>query len=423
PIKIHISAANLKGGEADAIAGAGVYYIEDDPRNRSLRAPETLDQTTRSAELLGALVGVRQSPLNRELHIISNRDTMFKNIRDIPKWEDRGWFDTRDREPLKALLSTLRARTALTVFSQANGEEEKAGVLAAHTLAIAGTQKQTPDLIEMTAHPETELRGAKLAGMTQAIAYRTIKSLRAKVSRKATNENIGAVQLAVKLNSKRTPTAAAIWRSIKHKDITRQIRTFFWKSMHGALRIGKFWRNIPECEDRETCDKCNETESLEHIVLKCTCPGQDIVWNLAKDTGLAWPDLSLGGILGCGLAEFRDENNKRSPARTRLYTIVITESLHLIWKLRCERVIGRDGEPASEQEIHNRWIHAINERIEIDRRLTDKLKFGKQYYVAPSLVLETWKAVLKDKNKLPDDWLRGPEVLVGIAPKRSLRPP
>ncbi|KAJ7512215.1 hypothetical protein B0H11DRAFT_1699313 [Mycena galericulata] len=97
--------------------------------------------------------------------------------------------------------------------------------------------------------------------------------------------------------------------------------------------------------------------------------------------------------------------------------------LFIIWKLRCERVIGRDSDPVSEQEIHNRWIHAINERIEIDRRLAEKLKFGKQYYVAPSLVLETWKGVLKDKNKLPDDWLRGPEVLVGIAPERSLRPP
>ncbi|KAJ7501543.1 hypothetical protein B0H11DRAFT_1713398, partial [Mycena galericulata] len=51
---------------------------------------------------------------------------------------------------------------------------------------------------------------------------------------------------------------------------------------------------------------------------------------------------------------------------TRLYTIIITESLHIIWKLRCERVIGRKGDPMSEQEIHNRWIHAINEQIEID---------------------------------------------------------
>ncbi|KAJ7458711.1 hypothetical protein B0H11DRAFT_1693074, partial [Mycena galericulata] len=86
----------------------------------------------------------------------------------------------------------------------------------------------------------------------------------------------------------------------------------------------------------------------------------------------------------------------------------------LIWKLRCERVIGHDGVPASEQEIHNRWLHAINERIEIDRNLTNHLKFGKQYSVAPSLVLETWKGVIKDEDKLPDDWLRGPEVLVGI---------
>ncbi|KAJ7502314.1 hypothetical protein B0H11DRAFT_2155249 [Mycena galericulata] len=162
------------------------------------------------------------------------------------------------------------------------------------------------------------------------------------------------------------------------------------------------------------CSNCNVTESLEHILLECACPGQSQIWVLAKEiwskTGLDWPDLSLGGILGCGLVTFRDENNRCSPARARLYKIIVTESLHLIWKLRCEHVIGRGGEHASEQEIHNRWLHVINERIEIDRYLTNKLKFGKQYFLAPSLVLETW-GVLKDEKELPEDWLRGPEVL------------
>ncbi|KAJ7185383.1 hypothetical protein C8R46DRAFT_820360, partial [Mycena filopes] len=48
----------------------------------------------------------------------------------------------------------------------------------------------------------------------------------------------------------------------------------------------------------------------------------------------SWPELSLGTILGCGLASFTDENGRPLPGATRLYHILISESLFLIWKIR-----------------------------------------------------------------------------------------
>ncbi|KAJ7432360.1 hypothetical protein B0H11DRAFT_1760514, partial [Mycena galericulata] len=57
----------------------------------------------------------------------------------------------------------------------------------------------------------------------------------------STDEIIIKVQQAVKLIMSQMPMAATIWRSIRHKDITHQIRTFLWKCLHGALEIGKFW--------------------------------------------------------------------------------------------------------------------------------------------------------------------------------------
>ncbi|KAJ7148899.1 hypothetical protein C8R46DRAFT_916676, partial [Mycena filopes] len=68
-----------------------------------------------------------------------------------------------------------------------------------------------------------------------------------------------------------------------------------------------------------------------------------------------WPALSLGAILGCGLVIFEDEKKKAIPSTARLFRILITESMYLIWKLRCECVIGHDGVPPAENEIHNRW--------------------------------------------------------------------
>ncbi|KAJ7435160.1 hypothetical protein B0H11DRAFT_1756412, partial [Mycena galericulata] len=232
----------------------------------------------------------------------------------------------------------------------------------------------------------------------------------------------------IKLKYSNVPTPATIWKSLRSKDVTRQVRTFLWKSMHGANRIGKYWKNIPECEDRVTCHYCDEEEDLEHILLKCRRPGQDQIWKLAKDLWSKkhpdWPTLSMGIILGCCLAIFEAPETKRPEGSTAgLYRILITESLYLIWKLRCECVIGRDGEPPTENEIYNRWVHTINEHLEIDKNLTNELKFGKQYSLPPSLVLETWKGTLNDEKTLPDNWLNEAEVLVGIAPLGSRRSP
>jgi ribonuclease HI len=131
----------------------------------------------------------------------------------------------------------------------------------------------------------------------------------------------------------------------------------------------------------------------------------------------------MGSILGCGMAIFEDEKKRPHAAKARLYRILITESMYLIWKLRCKCVIGRNGEPPTANEIHNRWVHTINERLEIDNNLTNELKFGKQYILPRKLVLDTWRATLHTEKDLPRDWLNKAEVLVGIASMGSRRPP
>ncbi|KAJ7125857.1 hypothetical protein C8R46DRAFT_927517 [Mycena filopes] len=251
--------------------------------------------------------------------------------------------------------------------------------------------------------------------------------MRKKVSRKTTNKIISTVQDELRSQYVHAPTPATIWKSIRHKDVTRQIRTFLWKSMHGAHRIGKFWENIPECEDRAICGHCGVVETFEHIMLECERPGQKQVWALAKALWAKkhqkWPALSLGAILGCGLANFEDEKKKAIPSTARLYRILITESMYLIWKLRCECVIGHDGVPPAKNHVHNRWVRTMNEHLEIDINLTNEMKFGKQYSLPQALVLETWRGTLKDEGKMPKDWLRQPEVLVGIVSKGSRRSP
>ncbi|KAJ7921989.1 hypothetical protein B0H13DRAFT_1604036 [Mycena leptocephala] len=97
----------------------------------------------------------------------------------------------------------------------------------------------------------------------------------------------------------------------------------------------------------------------------------------------------------------------------RLYRILMSESAYLIWKLRNDRVISRDGEPTTEDEITNKWKFAMNQRLQVDRTLANRPIKGKCPALAPRLVLETWSDTLDEESSLLANWLQEPRVLVG----------
>ncbi|KAJ7915040.1 hypothetical protein B0H13DRAFT_1872408 [Mycena leptocephala] len=363
-ITISFSGNTVNKGSADARSAIALLYGTDDDCNLSGALPVSMEQSTDGAELAAALVATQRTAKDVPLRLESSRDTVLKAMsKTLDKNEDRGWIGTKNRDIAQALNAELRARTAPTILAVARDGrkcEEASGI--ARTAARDPVMQ--PITINCNAPKKTHLAGPKLSALTQALAYKGIKETYKKVSRKATNENVGLVQDSLRAQYSHVPTASTIWKSLRHKDITRQIRTFLWKSMH----------------DRATCGHCQETENPEHILFGCSRPGQAEVWKLAEEFWAkkhpTWPPLSMGSILGCGMAIFEDEKKRHHAAKARLYRILITESMYLIWKLRCECVIGRNGEPPTANEIHNRWVHTINERLEIDRNLTNELKFG-----------------------------------------------
>jgi hypothetical protein len=115
-------------------------------------------------------------------------------------------------------------------------------------------------------------------------------------------------------------------------------------------------------------------------------------------------------------------NNRNNKGMSRLFRIIVSESAHFIWKLRCERRITLEDNPEkmfSEAEIRNRWLTVINQRLTLDRFLTDRTRYGKKA-LRTQTVLNTWSDVLMDKKSLPRNWIGQSGVLVGMRP---LRPP
>ena len=193
--------------------------------------------------------------------------------------------------------------------------------------------------------------------------------------------------------------------------------------MHSTQKIGNFWSNINNYEACQTCNMCEELETMEHILIHCNTTPPRIIWDLAMNlwphSPQLWPNISLGIILGCGSINFPESaaqamhqrvgNETTAPkGATRLMQILLSESAHLIWVLRCERVIQECSHTTSE--IKNRWTCAINTRLTDDKLTTTKIKRDAK---STQTVKHTWEHVLRNQMDLPTDWISSREVLVG----------
>ena len=171
------------------------------------------------------------------------------------------------------------------------------------------------------------------------------------------------------------------------------------------------------------CDYANE--DLEHILIECPSNTRKLVWELAEKLWPhereQWPVIKLGTVLGVGLlhiktshGEDEEDHAQRKPAkgRSRLLRIIIGEAAHLIWVLRCEKVIQE--KTHSPDSIKRRWLDKIQRKFDTDRVIASKLDRCQK---TKTTVRSTWK----DLTKLADeqdqlDWVQNPKVLVGIRP-------
>ncbi|KAF9541799.1 hypothetical protein CPC08DRAFT_730739 [Agrocybe pediades] len=223
-----------------------------------------------------------------------------------------------------------------------------------------------------------------------------------------------------------TPTDAQIWSSLRDKTLSRQTRSFLWKAMHGAYKIGAYWRNLPNHERWADCPLCETEESLQHVFTECRASGQmtiwqevEHVWSLKK---LGWRRPTLGTVLGIPLIKVISTKGRTLKGPTRLLRILLAEATQLIWRLRCEWKITNLGDPAkvkTDNEVRRLWRNHMNSRLMQDMLLTNEAKYRKKA-LHPSLVEATWWDVLHDKQALGDDWIRNRNgVLVGT----GRRPP
>ncbi|KAK7689889.1 hypothetical protein QCA50_006528 [Cerrena zonata] len=424
-LTVYTDGSSLENGDENSRVGSGVWFGDNDPRNASIRVTRP-GATNQTGELIAILVAAQRAPPDSLLHIKSDSKYAINGLtRHLPKWEEKGWIDVKNADIFQAIVTTLRQRAALTTFQWVKGHADVYGNECADKLAGEGARKSELDEIDLSTHPGFLLTGAKLATITQALAYRGIRMRIAQKQRCKTESNIKAVQQEVaKLMGRKYPLST-IWKSTHSPDIAKPTQDFLWKGLHGAHKVGTYWSYIPNCENRILCEICDKEDSMQHILCECKAPGQRLAWKLAETLwrrkSQPWKQVTLNMILGVGLMSFNEEKTPKKGGPDRLFRILITETAYLIWKLRCKRVIGCDGDTNphhSAVEIAHRWMAALNTRLTLDRQMTRR-RLSKRA-IPSHVVKSTWTKVVEDEDALPENWSKAKEVLVGSVDQEVL---
>ncbi len=412
----------VHNGEKRARAGAGIYVEGRPDLCRSVRLPDELEQTNQTGEVVAAYLAFRTAGEKTRMVLETDSQTT-KHALTIwtPQHEDTGYLLQKNADMTRAVIAQLRKRKAHTLLKWVRGHAGHVRNEAADKLAAAGAERLIGDQLSLDTPAEYRISGVKLQAMTQKLVYRAIRAKKDAMTnpRPRAVANMDRITSGVQAAFGAQIYDETIWLSLRSKHISRQASQFMWMAIHDGYMIGSHWLRPKmgiELQARAMCAICGECETMTHIILECNAVGQELLWGLLQRTWnltkASWYTPSWGTAFGAACAIFESGTGSRQTALEQLWCILCTETLHLIWKIRCERVIQREGEEFTVNEITNRFYAAMDSRLDLDRRTAAKAR-GKRA-LKPRDVERIWGPVIDDRQNLPQKWVKNSGVLVGI---------
>lgn len=123
-------------GSQQARAGAGVWYSENDVRNKAIRLPPEIEQSNNTGELIAILIAAQSSQNEDNLCIRTDSQYAIDSIHKYGhRLEQTGWIDIANKEIIQAIRGQLRLRPGSTYFEKVKGHSNNTGNDGADRLA------------------------------------------------------------------------------------------------------------------------------------------------------------------------------------------------------------------------------------------------------------------------------------------------
>jgi len=415
-VTVYTDGSCINNGCRDSVAGAGAWCKKDKQLNLSIRLPGE-QQTNQRGELAAILETAAKADKTAELRIVTDSkyctEGLMKRLRE---WEDRGWIGVANKDLLKATSYHLQSRANVTKFKWTKGHNGTRGNESADKLAGKGAQLSRATKLSLEVPPEYKLAGAKLSCMTQRLAQQGFKECLTTEERPKTQANLERARGAVKALTGNLPTDRAIWSVTTCREVRPRIRDLLWETLHDGKRIGKFWLNIPNFEDRAYCSEHpRQIETMDHILFGCDHGAPKEIWNQVERLWLRkykdWPEMNFGLVLGLGAVHFLNGKGRLDASKTKLFRTLVSEAVWAIWILRNKRVIGEDV-GVTPARGKTRILSALDSRVNLDLAMTKATSRKKN--LSLERVKSIWSGLIAGEEDLAEDWTEeAGRVLVG----------
>lgn len=291
----------LFGRTKNARTGSGIWYKENDLRNRALRVPGKI-QSNQVGELVAVMYTVQNTPPFAPLKITTDLEYVIDGLtKNLQRWEENDWIGVANSTHWRVLIAELRQRGAPFQIRWVKGHSGDKGNEGADKLAGEGALKEEFNALDLTIKENFDLTGAQLSKITQSRAYTAIREAKGKKikERATTTQRLAMTKGTAEDTWGQEPDDEKIFKAINHEDLGRSIRNFLWKILHKGQKIGEYWEKMGEkFENWGKCKVCRDEsiECMTHILLECEAPEGKIIWKLVKKlwnkkTKRPWPEL------------------------------------------------------------------------------------------------------------------------------------
>ncbi|KAL7280190.1 hypothetical protein ACG7TL_006609 [Trametes sanguinea] len=406
-------------GQTTASAGLGVYIEEGCENNMALRLPRETPQTNKAAEIAAVIVAADKVGRAWQMQIDSDSKTTLAALTHTRgKNEDEGYIGKANSALLQMAVEALLRRRTHTSVKWVKGHAGHKGNEEADALADKGAEGVQEAQLRVDETSGLHLSGAKLQATTQRLAYRAIRSAKEQKAnvRPSTAENLDLIRKDLQRECAVSPTNDTLWAAVKKNTATREGRQFIWRAIHDSFMIGRHWLRAtmpPPLRNRAECHVCGCLETMNHILFDCSATGRQLSWTLLTSLWSRTGDKEItptwGTVMGAQSVVIKDEHGTRQPTKEARWAVLATETAFLVWKMRCERVIQREGEQFTAQEATNRWWSTIRDRQKLDMSAANGY-LGKRALCRQEM-MKLWEPLLVNgKIREVDDG-----VLVGIS--------